>query len=140
MAQKKRKGMEEIFKRQSLTIDTNILIAYSSGETDVVQTMNSWRENGKHFIVSTVAESEFLAFSEFSETKFLFAQNFLWENFIIANFDSQLAVLAARIRRHKKIKFPDSAIAATALHARSPLVTRNTKDFKNIPNLQIITI
>ncbi len=123
-----------------MTIDTNILIAYFGGETAVIDKMTEWGETGTNFFVSTVAESEFLAFSEFSETQFQIAQKFLSDNFTILNFDSRLAALAARIRRDKKMKFPDSAVAATALYTNTQLVTRNARDFKNIPDLQIITI
>lgn len=123
-----------------MTIDTNILIAYWGGEVPVVQTMTRWRETGKKMIISTVAESEFLAYPKFSESGIQLAQIFLIQNFSIFNFDSHLAALAAHIRRGRKMKFPDSAIAATAVYTKSPLVTRNAKDFKNIPDLQIITI
>lgn len=42
------------------------------------------------------------------------------------------------IRRQYKIKLPDAIIAATALVHNLILVTRNTSDFKNIPELQLI--
>lgn len=47
---------------------------------------------------------------------------------------------AAEIRRTVKMKFPDAAIAATALYTRTPLVTRNQKDFKNVPTLSIVAL
>lgn len=38
----------------------------------------------------------------------------------------------------KKIKIPDAIIAASAIHTNSVLVTRNTIDFQNIPNLKLL--
>ena len=61
---------------------------------------------------------------------------FLTENFFSVPFDRPLARIAAAIRHTAKIKFPDAAIAATALYTHTPLVTRNLRDFKNIPDLQ----
>jgi predicted nucleic acid-binding protein len=42
------------------------------------------------------------------------------------------------IRKGKKIKTPDAIIAATALAYNLTLITRNTNDFKNIDNLNVI--
>lgn len=43
-----------------------------------------------------------------------------------------------RIRQMQKIKLPDAVIAATALCNGFTLVTRNTKDFRNIKGLQVV--
>ena len=123
-----------------MTIDTNILTAHSLGDVKVAEAIIQWRKQATVLFVSTVAESEFLAYPKFSEIEVVKGQTFIAENFNIIDFNSQQAALAARIRRHKKMKFPDSAIAATALYTRTPLVTRNAKDFKNIPNLKIISL
>ena len=66
-----------------MTIDTNILIAYFGGEISVIDQMTKWGETGTNFFISTVAESEFLAFAEFSENQFQIAQKFLSDNFTI---------------------------------------------------------
>jgi len=41
-------------------------------------------------------------------------------------------------RQKQKIKLPDAVIASTALVNGMILVTRNTKDFKNIPDLKTV--
>jgi len=42
-----------------------------------------------------------------------------------------------RLKSTRKIKLPDAVIAATCLIHNFTLVTRNTKDFSGIKNLQI---
>lgn len=42
------------------------------------------------------------------------------------------------IRQKQKIKLPDAVIASTALINGLSLVSRNTKDFKNIQGLEVI--
>lgn len=65
---------------------------------------------------------------------------FLEENFIFVPFDRFVARIAARLRRETRIKFPDAAIAATAIFTRTSLVTRNLKDFRRVPNLEIVNL
>ena len=48
--------------------------------------------------------------------------------------DSDMARLAALVRRCYRIKVPDSIIAATAMFTGSTLLTRNTRDFRKIPS------
>ena len=43
-----------------------------------------------------------------------------------------------QIRQKQKIKLPDAIIAATALTNGLVLVSRNTKDFKNISDLEVV--
>ncbi len=42
------------------------------------------------------------------------------------------------LRKQNKTKLPDVIIAATAIVFDLTLITRNTNDFKNIPNLTVI--
>lgn len=67
-------------------------------------------------------------------------EGFIEENFTSISLDQAVARIAAEIRRSTKVKFPDAAIAATALFTHTPLVTRNQRDFKHIPGLNVITI
>jgi hypothetical protein len=43
-----------------------------------------------------------------------------------------------QIRQKQKMKLPDAVIAATALCNGFTLVSRNTKDFKNIEGLEVV--
>ena len=119
-----------------MTVDANIVIAYLAGEQKVIDALSQWRTEGKPFFLSTVAETEILSFSQWNDEERRTVEVFLVENFFSVPFDRTLARIAAAIRRTAKIKFPDAAIAATALYTHTPLVTRNLRDFKNIPDLQ----
>ncbi len=51
---------------------------------------------------------------------------------------TEIAERAILLKKHQKIKLPDAIIAATALVHELILLTRNTKDFINIPGLKIL--
>lgn len=42
------------------------------------------------------------------------------------------------LRQQHRIKLPDAIIAATALAHDLPLLTRNTSDFRAVPELQVL--
>jgi toxin FitB len=54
--------------------------------------------------------------------------------------DSHLAQLSGALGRTYGLKLADSIIAATALYTGSTIVTRNTRDFKKVANLEILSI
>ncbi len=123
-----------------MTVDTNILIGYLGGDALVVDAIKHWREKGIPLFLPAIAEAETLAFSNLTPDERKLIEKFLEENFIFVPFDRSVARIAARLRRETKLKFPDAAIAATALFTHTPLVTRNIKDFRRIPELQILAI
>ena len=53
------------------------------------------------------------------------------------NLDNNVVERSIKIRRNKAIKLPDAIIAATSLEMNFTVITRNTKDFSGIENLQI---
>ena len=123
-----------------MTLDANILIAYLNGDPVAVDFIKKSRSEGLLLILPTVAESEILSFPNWSNEELEASQIFLEENFTSIDFNRNIARVAAEIRRSKKIKFPDAAIAATALFTGTPLITRNIKDFKNISGLKLVSI
>ena len=123
-----------------MTVDANVIIAYLGGDENVIDILSSWRQQGGLLYLSTVVETEVLSFSQLTPQQSNDMQIFLEENFVSIAFDRQLSRLAAQLRRTVKIKFPDAAIAATALYTNTPLVTRNQKDFKKINGLQLVSI
>ena len=58
----------------------------------------------------------------------------------IVPLDSRIAQGAGFLRKIYGIKIADSIIAATVLSTGSTLITRNIKDFKNIPNISLLEI
>lgn len=118
-----------------MTLDTNIIIAYMAGDEDVIRALSVWREAGSTLFLPAVAETEVLAFGGWNDDERKRAEIFLTENFVFIPFDRSLTKIAAQIRREAKVKFPDAAIAATALFTQTALVTRNVKDFQKIQSL-----
>lgn len=81
-----------------------------------------------------------LSFARWTPEERRVTEIFLQENFTSIPFDRTLARMAAEIRRGTKIKFPDAAIAATALYTQTPLVTKNMRDFRVISGLQLVAL
>lgn len=123
-----------------MIIDTNIIIAYLSGDEKVIRFLDSWRRQGGFLYISTIVETEILSFPGSSESEDELVEKFLKENFISIPYDQRLVKLAAQLRKTFKIKLPDAAIAATAIYTKTSLVTRDIKDFKKISQLKIIEI
>ncbi len=123
-----------------MTIDTNIIIAYLGGDEKVIETLYSWQRSGNVIFLSTVVETEVLSFSNMTREERCDIEKFLEENFTSIPFDRSVARIASDIRAKNKIKFPDAAIAATAIFTHSPLITRDQKHFRRVSGLQILTI
>jgi predicted nucleic acid-binding protein len=123
-----------------MTLDTNIIIAYLSGELQVREILSQWQSMSLQLFLSTVAETEVLSFPKFAQEELQTTLKFLEENFISIPFDREVARIAAKLRRDYRLKFPDAAIAATAIFTNTTLVTRNIRDFKRIPDLKIIKV
>lgn len=123
-----------------MTIGANIIIAYLNGEQEVVETLSRFLQEGKILLLPTIVEAEVLSFSGLTKEERLVTESFLEENFTSIPLDRHIAKIAAEIRRQTKLKFPDAAIAATALFTNTPLITRNIRDFKKVPGLSLLKI
>ena len=124
-----------------MTIDTNILIAYLGGESKIIEQIQEWRRQDVILFVSSITECELLSYSKLSGAFEKKIERFLRENFIDVPFSRQIAQRAGVIRRKTTgLKLPDAAIAALAQEMKTPLVTRNVRDFKKISDLPIVTI
>ncbi len=51
--------------------------------------------------------------------------------------DRAVAEEAGRLRRETGLRLPDALIAATAILAKRPLLTRNKRDFRRVPRLRL---
>ena len=114
-----------------MNIDSNIVIAYLAGEESVAKQLSIWKEKGRPLFLSTIAEAEVLGFPDFTSEEREHTARFMVEQFVSMACDRAIAYHAGVLRGTINIKLPDALIAATALVTRTPLVTRNVKDFKS---------
>ncbi len=122
-----------------MLVDTNILIAYLGGDERVKNALFELRSERGALFLSTIVEAELLCFEGWNLRERVAIERFLEENFVSIPFDRKMAMTAADIRRDVKLKFPDVAIAATALALDVPIITRD-KEFKKIRGLLIVII
>jgi predicted nucleic acid-binding protein len=121
-----------------MVIDTNIIIACLKAEPKVVDTLSTWKREGRALFVSSITLAETLAISSLTEAEVLKIKAFL-HNFISIPFDDSVAEIAANLRRKYSLKIPDAGIAASAIIRNVPLVTRD-RQFRKISELSIIEI
>jgi hypothetical protein len=111
------------------------------GESLVINQIQQWRFQTIPLFISSITECELLSFPKLTKSEEEKINELLKESFIIFPFDSLRARQAANIRQEiPTLKLPDAAIAALALEMNTPLVTRNIRDFKKIPNLKLLKI
>lgn len=116
------------------TLDTNIIIYYSKGDTDVAVFLENIFSKNNPIYISAITEIELFGFSGLTDSDIEWFENFLKAVTIIP-VESRLARIAGMLRRQYKVKAIDSTIAAIALITGTTLITRNINDFKKIPGL-----
>jgi predicted nucleic acid-binding protein len=85
-----------------------------------------------------IVKIEILGFDEIEE-KLEALEEFLSTAKVLP-LDDAVTKKTIELRRIKKLKLGDAIIAATALINDLVIVTRNTKDFNNIPNLKTLNL
>ena len=117
--------------------DSNILIYHINGQLDskMEQTLCGYFEQPAY--ISTITAMEVLSWPGHSDESVEMTSAFL-EVFDEIAIDAEIKALTIKTRRNYRLKLPDAIIAATALHLGLPLITHNTKDFKNIIELRLI--
>jgi predicted nucleic acid-binding protein len=117
-------------------LDTNAIIDYlsSSMPPNAMAAMHKIVNDG--FFISVITRIEVLGFSSGDAAVDANTAAFVS---LATGFELTAEIVQQTIdmKRVKKIKTPDGIIAATALVYNLPLLTRNTKDFKNIPGLTV---
>ena len=89
-------------------------------------------------IISVISHIELFSSTKISDQELFHLQNFIKAATVYDNINADIVKNTIAIRKAHKIKTPDAIIAATAIVYDLTLITRNTADFKNIPNLKII--
>jgi predicted nucleic acid-binding protein len=118
-------------------IDTNVIINYFKAEPRAVNFFEKYK-NKNNFVISIITKIELTSYPNLIEEELLKIEKFLKE-FIIIPVDENIASICSYLRRKYKTKLGDAIIAATAIYYNSSLLTFNTRDFKKIKELKIIS-
>ena len=129
-------GKESSVDSRMFTLDTNILVYYAAGDSKVVSFLLDRLKKGEIFYVPTIVVVEFFSFPALTpKDSELF--EYLLLRLDITTLDVRIAKIAGDLRKRYGLKLGDSVVAASALATSSTLLTRNIRDFKKIPELEI---
>jgi predicted nucleic acid-binding protein len=87
--------------------------------------------------ISAITEIELLCWKVTTERDAEVLKNFI-DSILIIELEQPIKLKTADIRKEHKMKLPDAIIAATATGYNLTLITRNIKDFKNIPAINLV--
>ncbi len=118
------------------TLDTNTIIYYLKDDPDVVTALKEIFSQDTPLYISAVTEIEFFGFPTLNDQEAEQIEALL-RTMAVIPVDSRIARTAGLIRRTYRVNIADSVIAATALFTGTTLLTRNTRDFRKIPNLSL---
>lgn len=123
-------------EQQQYLIDTNAVIDYLGKNLPAAAMgfMNAVIDKVPN--VSVVSKIEVLGFNAPDEHYNLLV-NFM-NDATVLDLTGNIVDVTIAIRKVHKTKLPDAIIAATALVFDLTLITRNTNDFKNIPNIKLL--
>ena len=118
-------------------LDSNTVIDYIAGlySDKAKQWLNQIID--KEIVVSVITKIEVLSFDPDKDDNYSILVDF-FESSTVLELSESVVNKTIQIRQKQKIKLPDSVIASTALVHGLVLVSRNTKDFSAIPNLEVI--
>jgi len=86
--------------------------------------------------ISVITRIEVLGWTQHTENSLSIAEELL-NLFNEQSLNEEIVKLCIQLRQTTSLKVPDAIIAATALHLKLPLMTRNIKDFQKVPHLQL---
>jgi len=118
-------------------VDTNTIIEYI-GEVLPQNALNEIDKiiNGV-FYISIINKIELLGFAGITPDEERKFQEII-DAATVLNLTDDIVYKTIEVRKANKIKLPDAIIAATALVYNLTLITRNTKDFRNIEGLEVL--
>jgi predicted nucleic acid-binding protein len=121
----------------SFLIDSNIIIYSLDNISEIKNFYNNVVDIEDLLFFSFISEIELLSFSNITSHEEEIVHNLL-KSFSKIGINNDIEKITIEIRKKKKLKIPDAIIAASAIYTNSTLVTRNTKDFKNIDGLKLL--
>ena len=116
--------------------DSNILIYHLNDALppEVFPSVATWISEGA--VISVMTRIEVLGYPQTADQ--LEQAMHLLSYFDEMPLSEPIVQRTITLRQQSRIRMPDALIAATALHLRFPLVTRNTQDFRAIDELIIL--
>ncbi|PJJ79752.1 type II toxin-antitoxin system VapC family toxin [Mucilaginibacter auburnensis] len=117
----------------NIVIDTSLIINLFNGSDEVVELIK-----GRTLFVSVISEIEVLSFPQLSDDDKKLIKDFLSHCYII-DIEPAIKDITINLRAQRKIKLPDSVIAATAIYFDIPLFTMD-KGFEKIEDLQSVIL
>ena len=123
-------------EQQQYLIDTNAAVDYIGNKlpAEGMEFMNKLIDNIP--FVSVVTKIEVLGFTIISKHYTLLKEFMSDAN--IFSLSNHIVDGCIELRKNYKIKLPDAIIAATAKVQNLTLITRNTKDFKRIVEIETL--
>ena len=123
-------------EQQQYLIDTNAVVDYIGNKlpAEGMEFMNKLIDNIP--FVSVVTKIEVLEFTTISKHYTLLKEFMSDAN--IFSLSNHIVDGCIELRKNYKIKLPDAIIAATAKVQNLTLITRNTKDFKRIVEIETL--
>jgi len=117
--------------------DSNMLIYYlnASLSQSARQQVDEAIETGA--FISVMTRIEVLGWHKHSDESLSSAEELL-SNLSEQPLSEEIVTLCIQLRQKFSLKVPDAIIAATALHLKLPLITRNINDFKKVPELKLV--
>jgi len=116
-------------------LDANFLIGIANRHLPVEAALVKWLQQGEDFAASAVAWTEFL--NGPVKEQHIQEMNVMIQRRVISFGRSEAEKASQLFNRtgRRRGSLPDCFIAATAICARAPLATRNTKDFQPFVSL-----
>ncbi|HDR51211.1 MAG TPA: type II toxin-antitoxin system VapC family toxin [Mariniphaga anaerophila] len=118
-------------------LDSNTVIDYIAGlhPDEALKWLNQVVD--EEINVSVITKIEVLSYNPDKEDNYQILVEF-FESAAVFDLTEDIVERTIYLRQKQKIKLPDAVIAATALVNDMKLISRNTKDFKNIKRLEIV--
>jgi len=117
----------------NIVADTSLLINFFNGREPARKILQ-----GQQIWISVITEMELLSFPTLKSNEIKLINSFL-KDCIILDLTKPIKQVAINLRRNRKLKLPDSIIAATSIHLGFPLVTMD-RDFNKVSKLNTVVI